>query len=174
MPPKIISDSFEQLLELGKSTAKESVKAVGKVVSPLELLNSAMSSSGAKQTEADAGKTMAEVQKKGATPLNFKTLSEKYGKQDEQQTKQLAEVLKKQYHRTSQQDELRMMQEREARLQQARQKTQNDEVNKDEKLKKQQAKFRPIPKGKERKSIFSHKKVAQREQVEMKPASGKQ
>jgi len=31
-----------------------------------------------------------------------------------------------------------------------------------------------IPHGKERKSIFSHKKVAQREKTEVKPASGKQ
>ena len=174
MPTKIVSNPFEQLFELGKSTARESVNAVGKVVSPLELLNSAMGSSGAKQIEAEAGKAMTEMKSKGATPLNLKTLSEKYREQDEQKTKQLAEQLRKQYHRTSQQEELRIMQEREARLQQARQQTEREKTNKDEQLKKQQSYFKPIPEGKKRRSIFSHKKLAQREQVEMKPASGKQ
>lgn len=166
----MFDDIGEQLLELGKSTAKQSVKAVTSIVDPTKLIDSDNSKNPQDQTieQLEKGKT----KKNSSTPLNLHKLQNKYEDQDKAKTQALRQKL---FQMVKAADEKLMMENRQEELQKKREEAyQEQEKKKRTELEKQQAELSSEPQGKVRRSIFSAKKVAKREQAEVKPASGKQ
>ena len=187
---QILDDTFEQLVEFGQSTAKKTGQAMKQTFGPKALWNSAFGKKsgdgtsevkGGEKTsaveEADemsAGRT-AEVKKstaKKSTPLDFQNLQKKFENQD----KVKADRLKNRLFQLVKSGEEKVWEEKK---QEKTQKERQELLEVQEKKRKEAEKKRlgeqtVIPKGKERRSIFSTKKVAQRERAEFKPASGKQ
>lgn len=160
----------DQLFELGKSTAKQSVKAVGSIVDPTKILDASTGTNsgdkGMEQLEKGKGK------KTNNTTLDFQKLQNKYNDQDKMKTQMLRQRL---FQMVKSGDEKLMMEKRQEELQKKRQESYQDQDKKQkEQAQKQQLASSTEPQGKIRKSIFSAKKVAKREQAEVKPASGKQ
>ena len=77
------TDTFEQITEFGKSTAKNTAKSLIDTFNPLKIVESARTSTiGENSSIGDNGKT-AEVNKgKGTTPLDLDKLQDKYKDQD--------------------------------------------------------------------------------------------
>jgi len=165
------NDTFEKMAEMGQSTAKKTVKSVAQTFNPLQVFEK--SDDGTK----DQSEMMRKAQEKRGpgvdhTPLDFNKLQNGYGSQDEQK----ADALRNRLFQLVKSGEKQAIQERK---QTEGEKKQNEEH--EQKMKKQkkieaqrQSQSSDMPHGKERKSIFSAKKVAKREQTEVKPASGKQ
>ena len=164
---KILQDSFEQLAEFGKTTAKQGAKQVAKTFSPLKMINSIIK--GAENGSEDSN--TAEVKEKKSTPLDFDKLQKKYQDQDKLKTESLRNRL---FQMVKREDEKSL----ERKKAEEQEKKRKEEYEKQEKKKKQvqqqQVQSAEIPRGKQRRSIFSSKKTAQRAQVEVRPATGKQ
>lgn len=163
----ILGDTFEQLAELGQSTAKKTVKSVAQTFNPLA---SSEKSSGANQ------KAMMEKlknQKDNHTPLDFKRLQEQYNKNDSKKTDALRQHL---FNLVKRADEKSVMEKRQMEMQKKRQEAyaEADKKRKEEEKKKAMSADDGMPKGKQRKSIFSKKKVAEKQHAETKPSTGKQ
>ena len=164
-------DTFEQIVELGSSTAKASVQAVKTTFDPLKMIENA---TGAKTGNDKGMEKLEQGQqgKKSHTPLDLKKLNEKYDDQDKMKTEALRMRLFQLVKKGDEETVIRMHQAEE-------EKKRKEEYEVEEKKKKLQEQKRAqeqggAPHGKQRKSIFSAKKVAQREQTEVKANSGKQ
>lgn len=168
---KIIRDTFEQLAELGQSTVKKTVKQTTKTFSPLQLLESE------DEEEKNRRKSLQEKLKKEAgekgnnKPLDFDNLQEKYQEQDKQKIDNLRGRL----------FQLSKQEEKEVQTKRKKQKEEEERVEEQqaqEKKKKEEEKKKleeaPLPKGKQRRSIFSPKRKAQEQHPELRPAVGKQ
>lgn len=167
-----LSDTFEQLAELGVSTAKQSGKAVQQTLSPTKLLEHAM---GKDSTASDKGIEKLEKgqsQKQKSTPLNFNKLQQNYDSQD----KAKADALRNRLFQLVKSGEQKAIDDNKRKEEEKKRAVVQEEQDKKRKIaqQKQQEQFAEIPHGKERKSIFSTKKVAKREQIEVKPSTGKQ
>ncbi len=161
----------DQLFELGKSTAKQTGQAVKQIVDPKKIVETVIGidksqDTGMEQLEKGQSK------KQNHTKLDFSKLQQKYKDQDAQKTNalriRLFQLVKGEEEKTvlkMRQDELGRKREEEYEAQ---------EKKKREEEKKRFYEEQTQPKGKIRKSIFSAKKMAKREQAEVKPASGKQ
>lgn len=162
-----ISDTFEKAEEeLIKPTGKGVAKAVKETFNPKTLLEQVFSLPQRSPDQLEKG--MGSKDKH--TPLNFEKLKKAYEKQD----KNTAEVLKNRYfQRVKSEEEKVFEEEKQAKMQKTQQEVY---AEKQRKIQEQQiGKQRPIEsRGKTRRFLFSKKKVASREQVEVKPASGKQ
>jgi len=171
-----LSDSVEQLAEFGKSTAKTTVKSVVDTLNPLKILESSSGKTDSvdEQRNLSAGRQeTSEVNKgKNATSLNFDKLQNKYKDQD----KLKQDALRNRLFQLVKGGEERVMETKKREEEEKKRKEvyEIQEKKRKEQQKKQQEQNADIPHGKARKSIFSHKKVAQREQVEVKANSGKQ
>lgn len=150
---RILHDTFEQLAELGQSTAKKAVKQVGQTFNPLRIL----------ETEQN--------KKQNHTPLDFEGLKKKYDDQDKQKEVALRTLL---FHlvKEGEKEELekskKLKQEEEQRVLVEEQ----EKKKKEEERKKQEQ--QKIPEGKKRRNIFSPKQTVKREHAEIKPSVGKQ
>lgn len=164
----IFEDIGEQLLELGKSTGKQTIKAVASIVDPTKMLDKTASVG----EERSDGKTEA-VKKGGkSTPLDLQKLQSKYQETDKIKTQALRQRL---FQMVKSGEEKLVMEKKQEEMQKKRQEAyQEQEKKRREESQRQQAAMSLEPHGKTRRSIFSHKKVAKREQTEVKPASGKQ
>jgi len=169
----ILSDSFEQLVELGQSTAKGGAKSIAQTFSPLKLLDHL---TGKSNVDASAVNEHSEktVETKGekSTPLKFDKLQEQYKNQDKLKIESLRNRL---FQLVKREDEKSL----ERKKTKEAEKKRKEEYEKQEKKKKlaQQHQTQQIieePHGKIRRSIFSPKKVVQRTQAEVRPATGKQ
>ncbi|MCL4374956.1 hypothetical protein M1523_03800 [Patescibacteria group bacterium] len=166
------SDTFEQLAELGKTTVKQSTQAVKQTFNPVKILEKAVkpanNQSGDKGVEKPEG---GNKQNQRHTPLDLEKLQQRYQNQD----KAKADMLRNRLFQLVKSGEEKVLQEKKQELLEKKRK---EEWEKAEKKKRAQeaANQTPaeVPHGKERRSIFSPKKVAKREQAEVKPASGKQ
>lgn len=169
----VLSDTFEQLAEFGKSTAQQSGKAVASTFSPLKMLEQVVG--GQPSSPQDQGMEKLEKgqsQKQNNTKLDFKKLQDKYNTQDTQKTNQLRNRL---FQLVKSGEEKAIGEEKKKKEEKKRQEaTEEQDKKRKEMEKKRQEQSADIPHGKERRSIFSHKKMAQRQQTEVKPASGKQ
>lgn len=161
----ILEDSFEQLVELGQSTVKKTVKSVAQIVNPFE---------GAKTSavEERSGKTAEVNRGKNHTPVDFEKLKNKF--QDKDKLK--AEALRYRLFQIVKGDDEKSLERK--KMTEAEKKRNEEyliqEKKRKEREKKQREQQSNIPKGKIRRSIFSSKKTAERQHVELKPASGKQ
>lgn len=165
------SDTFEKLAEFGQSTAKKTVKSVVQTFNPIKILentNRSISENG----EEEAFKNAEKNKGKGATPLNFDKLQNKYKDQDKIKQEalrlRLFQLVKSGEERVVETEKREQEEKKQKEAYEHRQKKQQEQQ------KKQQEQQADIPKGKVRKSIFSAKKVAERQQVEVKANSGKQ
>ena len=165
------SDTFEKLAEFGQSTAKKTVKSVAQTFNPIKILESANSST-SENGEEEALKNYEQNKGKGITPLNFDKLQGKYKDQD----KVKQEALRLKLFRLVKSGEERVVEAEKRDQEEKKQKEAYEQRQKkqQEQQKKQQEQEADIPKGKVRKSIFSAKKVAERQQIEVKANSGKQ
>lgn len=158
-----ISDTFEQLAELGKSTAQKTGQAVK------SLAVDTVKKAGIEM----AGRASDTAQKKeNFTRLDGKKLETRYTAEDSEKT---AEVRRRLRHflDLKKNEEQKAVEARKKEEEEWKKKNEEEEEKKKktEAAKKQE---NPLPKGKERKSIFSPKKVAKRSQVETRAGSGKQ
>jgi hypothetical protein len=151
-----LSDTFEQLAEFGQSTAKQTGKAVKETFIPLTRPS---------QKEKSANS------KPGHTPLDFDKLNKSYRNQDDLKAKALAARL---FQLVKSGDEKVLEEKKQKQAEKERAEAQEAENKKRKAFEEKQKQSAATPHGKERRSIFSHKKVAEREQTEVKPASGKQ
>ncbi len=164
------SDTFEKLEELGTSTVKQSAKQVAQTFNPVKIFE--------KATGQDKGDQGMEKLEKGSgkkdnhTPLDFETLKGKYENQDKQKTEALRQRLF-QLVKTGEERQLDKKKQEEEEKKRKEEYLLQDKKRK-EAEKKRQEQMAGTPHGKERRSIFSAKKMAKREQTEVKPASGKQ
>ena len=152
--PGFWDDTFEQIVELGQSTVKQGAKAVSQTFSPIKLFERA---AGKSQNPHDKGKEQLDEAKKksnSSTPLDFEKLQEKYQDQDKSKMESLRNRL---FHIVKQGEEKVLEQKKQQNIQQEQAQQAFDE-----------------PRGKVRQSIFSRKKVAKRQQTEVRPSAGKQ
>ncbi len=163
----ILQDTFEQLAELGVSTSKKTVKSVAQTLNPL---------ASPEKSSGDEKKAMMEKlknQKNNHTPLDFKRLESQYSNSDSNKTDALRRHL---FNLVKRGDEKTLMDSRQREMQKKRQEAYSDSENKrrEDERKKAMTQGDDLPKGKQRKSIFSHKKTAEKQHTETKPSTGKQ
>lgn len=165
-----LEDTFEKLAELGVSTVKKSGVAVKQTFDPLRLAEKTVGSN----TPQDKGMEKLEKgqsQKQKHTPLDFDKLQKKYQDQDaikmDTLRNRLFQLVKGADEKILQEKKLEEQRKKQKEVYELQEKRRKEE---ERKRIEQQA----IPQGKIRRSIFSAKKVAKREQAEVKPAAGKQ
>ncbi len=160
-----ISDTFERL-DLGEG-AKKAVKPLSET--PGKMMESIFNLQPVEQG-------MEEIEKgqntKKSTPLNFQKLQKKFADQDKQKT----DTLRRHLFQLVKNEEEKSVMKKHREEMEKKQKELYDEQEKRRKEaeKKKQEQASSIPQGKIRRSIFSPKKVAKREQAEVRPATGKQ
>lgn len=183
---KIVEDTIERLAEQGKTQAKKAaqtvVSQVKQTFSPTKMWEQILGTSSKTsetsnvtsavgESAAGGGKT-AEVGKGlNHTPLNFEKLGGKYKDIEAQKTEALRQRL---FQLVKSGDEKVLQEKKQAIQEKKRQETYEAQEKKKQEEKKKQTQESEIPKGKVRRSIFSHKKVAERQHSEVKPATGKQ
>lgn len=166
---KILHDSFEQLAELGKTTAKQGAKQVAKTFSPLKLFEQATG-----QNQDDNGNEQTDELKKkkdASTPLDLDKLQKKYQDQDKLKTQLLRNRL---FQMVKREDEKSLERKKADQQEKKRKEEYEKQEKKKQQVQQQQVQSAETPRGKQRRSIFSPKKVAQRAQAEVRPAIGKQ
>ena len=171
MPKKgtFVNDTFERLNEFVKKTEKSATSAVVDTLNPLVMVDKVTgfktaASSGIEQREK------AKDKKPNHTPLDFDRLNNSFGEQDKAKTAALRERL----HQIVKNADERLLLEGKQKIQQ---KEQEEFALINEKRKREAEERRHpkgIPQGRIRNSVLSRKKVVQREQTEVRPASGKQ
>ncbi len=153
---------FEQLEDFGKSTAKNTAESLINTFNPLKTLENNSPQIDKKDV----------VSKNAHTPLDLEKLKKKYENQDKAKADALAQRL---FRRAKSEEENFFEKQKQNKLQETQAKTQEEERKKQQVYRQKIRNQQQIePHGKSRRSIFSHKKVAQREQIEVKPATGKQ
>jgi hypothetical protein len=170
----LLEDTFEQLVELGQSTAKKSAQQVAATLNPLKLVQTALGQENAHESNQINKSQSFESVKKGKdhTPLDFKKLQEKFKDKEKMKVGELRNRLFQIVKREDEKSlERKKMEEADKKR---REEYLAQEKKRKEQEKKQQEQQGNIPKGKIRRSIFSPKKTAERQHAELKPASGKQ
>ncbi len=164
------SDTFEQLAEFGQSTAKTTVQSMAQTFNPVKILEG-VSDKGQRDQERD-GKPESAKQGKNNTPLDFEHLQKKY---DQQETEK-KQALRNRLFQLVKSGEEKIMQDKKREEEEKKRKEEQEKQQKQQKeqQRKQQEASAQLPQGKMRRSIFSHKKAAERRQVEVKANSGKQ
>jgi len=169
----ILSDTFEQLVELGSSTAKKSAQQVAQTLNPLSSLTQ---TDGGKTSEVKSEQNQARTSevKRGNkhTPLDFKKLQEKF--QDKEKMK--IEGLRNRFFQIIKREDEKILERKE--MEEAQKKRQEEYEVQEKKRKEQQQKMQGqqggIPTGKAKRGFMSRKKTSEQQHVENKPASGKQ
>jgi hypothetical protein len=155
----ILGDTFEQLAELGTSTAKKTVKSVAQTFNPFD--------------KNDTGKT-PETPKKGKdhTPLDFNKLKNNYQDKDKLQ----AESLKNRFFQNVKREDEKTVERENYNAEQKKRHEENEayEKTRREQQKKQSQQQGGMPGGKAKRGVMSRKKSSEQQHVENKPASGKQ
>lgn len=164
---RILDDSFEQLVELGQSTVQQGVKQIKQTFSPLRMLEKVLG----KDDIDNLNNKETKKPDNPHTPLDLEKLQKKYEDQDRAK----AESLKNRLFQWWKNEEEKLLQRKKAEEQEKKRKEEQEKEIKKRKEEEQMAQ-QPIeiPRGKLRRSIFSPKKVAQRQQAEVKPSAGKQ
>jgi len=164
----ILSDSFEQLAELGQTTVKQGSKQIAQTFSPLKILETINPQS---PQSLESPKSPESPKKDSTTPLDFSKLQNSYKNQEKVKMESLRNRL---FQMVKREDE-KSLERKKAEEQEKKRKESTEKQEKNRQIAAQQSQqSEGEPQGKVRRSIFSHKKVAQRSQAEVKPATGKQ
>jgi len=167
---KLFEDTFEQLVELGQSTAKKTVKSVAQTLNPFD--KGATTVKENSQNSLNSSTEKLKNKKDNHTPLDFEKLKDKFQNKEKVQADALRNRL---FQIVRQGDEKMLVQKRQKEMEKKRQEEYLiQEKKKKEEEKKRQQQVGNLPQGKIRRSIFSAKKVADRSHSETKPATGKQ
>jgi len=166
---KILEDTFEQLVELGQSTAKKTVKSVAQTFNPFDKANNASKDESKEQYKKEVEKLKRK--KDNHTPLDFDKLKDKFQDKEKAQADALRNRL---FQMVRQGDERVLMEKKQKDLEKKRHEEYEKQKKEQDLKRKKQQQANDAPQGKVRKNIFSHKKVAERQQAEVKPATGKQ
>jgi hypothetical protein len=163
-------DTFEQIAELGGSTAKKTVKAVTQTLNPLNTLTPSTETLSKEQQE----KMKSEAKKNNnSTPLDFNKLQQTY--QDQDKIKE--DALRRRLFQLVKDDEKKVIETNKQEKAQKEQQEAQDDVNKKKHLeeKNRQTESGSSPKGKERKSVLGggKKKASMEQHAEYKPSTGK-
>ncbi len=166
----ILEDTFEQLVELGSSTAKKTVKSVAQIVNPFD------KTSGGKTSEVKSEQNQARTSevKRGNnhTPVDFDKLKNKFQDKDKLQ----AEALRNRLFQIVKREDEKTMERKD--MEEAQKKRQEEYSTQEKKRKEQQQKIQgqqsSMPTGKAKRGFMSRKKTSEQQHVENKPASGKQ
>lgn len=177
-PKSIFSDSFEDFFELVKSTSQQTTQAVKMVtVGSLKKALDQFTGVGEKSSVADKGIEKLEngqAKQQNYTPLRLEKLQEKYREQDEAKMNDVRQKLWH-YFNLEKQEENKAIEERKRKEIERKHK---EEQEKEEEIKRKQAQQQqnvvPMPKGKERRSIFAPRKTARRSMAETRVGTGKQ
>ena len=159
-----------ELLELGKSTVKNTGQQLKQTFSPLKILEGIVG--GGNESPLIEKNDKNELKREqNSTPLDIEKLRKKYQEQDKQKEEVLRQRLFQLVKRGE--EEVFQTQKQQEAEKQRMEAYQEQKKRKEEERKRQEA-LVEVPKGKIRRSIFSPKKVVQRQQAEVKPAAGKQ
>ena len=166
----LLEDTFEQLVELGQSTAKKTVKSVAQTLNPFD------KTSGGKTSEVNSEQNQARTSevKRGNnhTPVDFDKLKNKFQDKDKLQ----AEALRNRLFQIVKQEDEKSLERKE--MEEAQKKRQEEYLTQEKKRKEQQQKIQgqqsSMPTGKAKRGFMSRKKTSEQQHVENKPASGKQ
>jgi len=162
---KFLSDTFEQVGEFGKSTIKKAAQTLTQTFSPLNLTELLINPSTEK-----AASDKEKGGEKNHTPLNIEKLQQNYQKQDNQKLELMRQRL---FQLVKKEEEEQIQRKKEEEQLIKRQRELRKEQQKKEEKEKEKQQTVIIPSGKIRRSIFSIKKIANRQHFEIKPASGK-
>jgi len=166
----LLEDTFEQLVELGQSTAKKTVKSVAQTLNPFD------KTSGGKTSEVNSEQNQARTSevKRGNnhTPVDFDKLKNKFQDKDKLQ----AEALRNRLFQIVKREDEKSLERKE--MEEAQKKRQEEYLTQEKKRKEQQQKIQgqqsSMPTGKAKRGFMSRKKTSEQQHVENKPASGKQ
>ena len=162
----LLEDTFEQLVELGQSTAKKTVKSVAQIVNPFSKNESHESNESNKSHSPEVNRG------KDHTPLDFKKLQNKFQDKDKLQ----AEALRNRLFQIVKREDEKILERKE--VEDAQKKRQEEYLTQEKKRKEQQQKIQgqqsSMPTGKAKRGFMSRKKTSEQQHVENKPASGKQ
>lgn len=163
----ILGDAFEQLAELGSSTAKKTVKSMAQIVNPFD--NAKTSEVNPEQNSA---KTSEVKHGSNHTPVDFDKLKNKFQDKDKLQ----AEALRNRFFQIVRREDEKVLERKE--MEEAQKKRQEEYEEQEKKRKEQQQKIQnqqsSMPTGKAKRGTMSRKKSSEQQHVENKPASGKQ
>lgn len=159
----ILGDTFEQLAELGASTAKKTVKSVAQIVNPFSPNES---------HESNKSNSPEVNRKNNNTPVDFNKLKNKFQDKDKLQ----AEALKNRLFQIVKREDEKILERKD--MEEAQKKRQEEYEVQEKKRKEQQQKQSiqqdNVPTGKAKRGVMSRKKTSEQQHVENKPASGKQ
>ncbi|MDH7476185.1 MAG: hypothetical protein QHH09_01800 [Microgenomates group bacterium] len=165
----ILGGTFEQLEDFSKRTTKQATQALGRTFSPLNILEGVIH--GVDYSSLEKAEEKKEKTANNNTPLDIEKLREKYHNQDRQKTEFLRNRL---FQLVKSGEEKAIAEEKKAKEEKARkEEMEADEKKRQEEERKKQEEQLPMPKGKVRRSIFSPKKMAERQNAEVRPSSGK-
>lgn len=185
-----LEDSFEKLVEEGVSQAKKTIKSsaqqIASSVNPSKMWEQILGvDSDNDKAAADEERSRGKLNERGRTssvekiktkpnhtPLNLEKLGKSYQNLESQKT----EVLKQRLFQLVKRQDEESLQRKKQQEEEKKQKEiyEIQEKKRTAEVKKKQEQTAEIPKGKVRRSIFSPRKVAERQRAEIKPASGKQ
>lgn len=167
----LFEDTFEQLVELGSSTAKKSAQQVAQTFNPLNMAANVLGKENS-QNSLNSSTEKLKNKKENNTPLDFKKLQENF--KDKEKIKM--EGLRHRLFQIVKRGDEKIMERKD--MEEAQKKRQEEYLAQEKKRKEQEKKHREqqgnIPIGKIRRNIFSAKKTAERQHTEFKPATGKQ
>jgi len=162
---------WDDLWELGESTVKTTTQELKQTFSPLKILEGIVG--GGNESPLIEKNDKNELKgKQNSTPLDTEKLRKKYQEQDKQKEEALRKRLF-QLVKRGEEEAFQTQKQQEVEKQRMEAYQQQEKKRKEEERKRQEV-LAEIPKGKIRRSIFSPKKVVQRQQAEVKPAAGKQ
>lgn len=176
MVKQILEDTFEKLVEHGQKAGKTAVQSVKPLVSASNFWSQMLGVDSSRSNESNLSNKSnitSEVNKgKNHTPLNF----DKLGKSYQDSEKQKTEILKNRLFQMVKSGEEKNLYEKKKEEEEKKRKEvyETQQKQQQEIQRKRQQESDSLPRGKIRRSIFSHKKVAERSHTETKPATGKQ
>lgn len=165
----VLGDAFEQLAELGSSTAKKTVKSMAQIVNPFDNAKT----SHPNESNVSNKTNSPEINRgKNHTPVDFDKLKNKFQDKDKLQ----AEALRNRLFQIVKREDEKVLERKE--MEEAQKKRQEEYEEQEKKRKEQQKKIQDqqssMPTGKAKRGTMSRKKVSEQQHVENKPASGKQ
>jgi hypothetical protein len=165
----ILGDTFEQLAELGQSTAKKTVKSVAQTLNPFDKRSGDKVSGPEK---GQGGKSPEINREKNHTPVDFKNLQEKFQNKDKLE----AEALSRLFFQNVKREDQKILERKEMKEMQKNRQEEQEEQDKKRKdqQKKQSQQQDNIPGGKAKRGVATRKKTSEQQHVENKPATGKQ
>jgi len=146
----LLEDTFEQLVELGQSTAKKTVKSVAQTLNPFDKTSETQNTKHSKSPESSKNPN-------NHTPVDFDKLKNKFQDKDKLQAEALRNRL---FQIVKREDEKSLEREKMGEADKKRREGYlAQEKKRKEQEKKQQEQQGNIPRGKTRRSIFSSKKT---------------